>query len=325
MYLYEKKGNAKEGHKLDNFMEWLSDNLRYFILGLLVVVVLVIVVLGFRFASSKSGDGEQKPPTTQVTETKAPEEQQEQQEQGSESVVTVTPMQPISSNNLLEKNAYPQVNAVIQKYYQALSAKNVEGIKEVVDELGATEATKITNDQHIDGYSDIEVYTKEGVKESEYIVLARYNYKFKDIDKKVPGLSMMYVKPREDGSLHITMQAQDEQVQELIAKTREEMDVKELIQNVEGEYAKVQEEDETLRNFISGFGIASSQAAKAENGATVTVKGDCNVRDRASADGEVVAKLTKGTQVTKVGTEGEWIQISFEEGRTGYVRSDLFE
>ena len=308
---------------MDNFKEWLSDNLRYFILGFFVILVLVIAFLGIKFVSSKLGDDKPKSPDTKQTETKTPEEEQQASE--SDPVVTASPTQALIGADVLEKNAHPQVNAIIQKYYQALSAKDVTGIREVVDELNQTEATKITSDQHIDGYSDIEVYTKDGVKEGEYVVFACYNYTIKDIDTKVPGLSMMYVCPREDGSLYIAMQEHDEEIQQYMTKSIEDVEVQELIQTVKGEYEKAQDDDEDLRNFIANWGIASSKAASAENGSTVTIKSDCNVRDRADVNGEAVSQLKAGDQVTKIGTEGEWIKISFEEDKTGYVRSDLFE
>ena len=309
---------------MNSFKEWISDNLRYLILGVFVILILVLAFFGIKFASAKLGGGESKPQVTQDVEVETPAEQQEQP---SEPDAIATPTQPPSNANQLEKNAYPQVNAVVQKYYQALSARDVAGVNAVADELDSVDAAKLTSDQHIDGYSDVEVYTKAGARDGEYVVLARYNYKFKDIDTKVPGLSMMYVKPREDGSLCITTQG--EEVGEYIEQAKSDQDVDTLVQTVRDEYAKVQEEDETLRNFISGFGIASSQAAKAENGSTVTIKGDCNVRDKADTSGEVVTQLTPGTQVTKTDTEGDWIQISFKDSegkeQTGYVRSDLFE
>ena len=309
-----------EGHKLNNFREWLSDNLRYFILGFFVILVLVVAFVIIRFASSRLGDDKSNNQTTQTIDSEVPKAQQDNT---SESEVQAVPTQ-IVNNNALERNAHPQVNEVIQKYYQALSAKDVEGIRAVVDELDSTEANKITSDQYIDGYSDIEVYTKDGAQDGEYVVLARYYYTFKDIDTKVPGLSMMYVRPREDGNLHITMKEQDTQAREQIAKTREETDVQELIESVENDYARAQEDDETLRDFISSFGIASSQASKAEDGSTITIKYDCNVRDSADVSGEVVTQLSTGDKVTKLGNEGEWIKISFDDTE-GYVRSDLFE
>ena len=290
-------------------------------LGAFVILVLVLAFFGIKFASAKIGNQPEKQPEVQVTEaiTSEPE-----REDTSEVETTPTPAVEVPDTNLLEKNVYPQVNAIIQKYYKALGMKDVIGIKAVVDELDVAEEAKIANDQYLDDYRDVEVYTKKGLAAGDYVVLACYNYKFKDIDTWVPGLSQLYVRTRDDDSLYISMQEQDEAIQQHITNVLADADVQELIQRVQEDYARAQEEDESLRNFIANLGIASSAAAKAEDGATVTVRSRCNVRASASAEAEVIDKLEAGTQVVKMGTQGEWIQISFDD-KTGYVRSDLFE
>ena len=318
------KGKTGRVIKLNNFKEWLSDNLRYFLLGFFVLLILVAAFFGIRFASAKLGNQPKPDKSVQTTPeatlvvTKEPE-----QEEPSEVVATPTPS--IETPSLaLEKNVYPQVNAIIQKYYKALGDKDIQGIKNVVDELDTTDEAKITNDQYMDGYSNVEIYTKPGLEADDYVVLARYNYKFKDIDKLVPGLSQLYVRKKGDGSLYIPMQEQSEQIQQHVTTTLQEEDVQALIQEVKEEYSKAQEEDESLRNFIANLGVARSAAATAESGATVTIRSNCNMRATADASGEVMEQLAAGTQVTKTGTQGEWLQIS-HDGKTGYVRSDLFE
>ena len=46
----------------------------------------------------------------------------------------------------LELNAYPQVNALIEKYYAALTGKDVQSLKELVDELVHTDITSTFKD-----------------------------------------------------------------------------------------------------------------------------------------------------------------------------------
>ena len=40
---------------MDDFREWLSDNLRYFMLGFGILAVVLILFFGVRFISSKAG------------------------------------------------------------------------------------------------------------------------------------------------------------------------------------------------------------------------------------------------------------------------------
>ena len=56
---------------MDDFREWLSDNLRYFMLGFGILAVVLILFFGVRFISSKFGNQkttEPKQETQQETE-----------------------------------------------------------------------------------------------------------------------------------------------------------------------------------------------------------------------------------------------------------------
>ena len=51
--------NYKEDKNLDNFREWLSDNLRYFMLGGAILVIVAVLFFGVR-ACIGSGKGTSK-------------------------------------------------------------------------------------------------------------------------------------------------------------------------------------------------------------------------------------------------------------------------
>ena len=46
---------------LDNFREWLSDNLRYILLGLAILVVLVVLFFGIKALTGGASDKDKKP------------------------------------------------------------------------------------------------------------------------------------------------------------------------------------------------------------------------------------------------------------------------
>ncbi|HIX29087.1 MAG TPA: SH3 domain-containing protein, partial [Candidatus Blautia stercoravium] len=54
---------------LDNFREWLSDNLRYILLGLAILLVLVLLFFGVKALTRGSSDGKTKD-TDKKTEQK---------------------------------------------------------------------------------------------------------------------------------------------------------------------------------------------------------------------------------------------------------------
>ena len=308
---------------MDNFREWLSDNLRYILLGLFIILALAVIFLGIRFLSSRVGSDDE---TAQVQQ-EAPDEEikEDASADAAANEPTAAPEGTVAPEKVpLEKEAYPEVTTVIQTYYTALGNKDTAGIKSVVDSLDATEEAKITKDPYIEDYGDVETYTVEGPSEGTYVVFARYTYKFKDIDTAVPGLSQLYVCTDEDGKLYIATREQDQQTQEYIENTLDLQEVQELREEVEADYETALESDENLRDFIENIGVGTSKAASAAEGDQLTVKSDCNVRSEPSEEGEILGKLGEGQQVTKMGSEGDWIEITYEE-QTGYVRSDLFE
>ena len=308
---------------MDNFREWLSDNLRYILLGLFIILALAVIFLGIRFLSSRVGSDDE---TAQVQQEASDDEiKEDASADAAANEPTAAPEGTVAPEKVpLEKEAYPDVTTVIQTYYTALGNKDTAGIKSVVDSLDATEEAKITKDPYIEDYGDVETYTVEGPSEGTYVVFARYTYKFKDIDTAVPGLSQLYVCTDEDGKLYIATREQDQQTQEYIENTLDLQEVQELREEVEADYETALESDENLRDFIENIGVGTSKAASAAEGDQLTVKSDCNVRSEPSEEGEILGKLGEGQQVTKMGSEGDWIEITYEE-QTGYVRSDLFE
>ena len=128
---------------LDNFREWLSDNLRYFMLGFGILAVVLILFFSVRFISSKFGNQkttEPKHETQQETQTQTPTQEAE------ETPATTAEPETTPAAGELELNAYPQVNALIEKYYAALTGKDVQSLKELVDELVHTDITSTFKD-----------------------------------------------------------------------------------------------------------------------------------------------------------------------------------
>ncbi|NCB91129.1 MAG: SH3 domain-containing protein [Clostridia bacterium] len=309
---------------MDNFREWLSDNLRYILLGFFIIVILLVMFFGIRFLSSHFG-GEQ------TKENNVTEEQQDNSEEDNDKEANQTPEEETTpeptveaaAEDPLEKNAYPTVNALMQNYYTALGNRDVQTLKTFVDQLDPTEESAIANSRYIEGYSSIEAYTKKGLTDTSYVVLVCYGHKYVGYETVLPGVSCMYVDTKEDGSLYIVAEPTQEQ-QDHITEVTNEQDVQELLSDKQQEYDEALASDEELSTYLSELGVEGSAAMEAETGATITAKSNCNVREQASADSDKVGELVAGQQVTKTGEEDDWIKIEFD-GQEGYVRGDLFQ
>ena len=301
---------------MDDFREWVSDNLRYMLLGLAIIIVLVLLFFGIRFLTSVfGGSDEQK----NVQEQQQEDPVEVVDPEPTEEPVTEPTQEPVEQ---LEKNAYPEVVALIQNYYTALGSRDIEGLKGMVDQLDTEDESAIANSRYIAGYSSVECYTKKGLTDTSYVVLASYGHKYVGYDTTLPGVRCLYVDTKEDGSLYSVAEPSQEQ-QDRINAVISEADSQEFVSKKQQEYKEALASDADLKKYLEELGVEGSAAMDAENGSSIITKTNCNVRANASADSDKIGELTAGQEVTKTGEDGDWIQIDFE-GQTGYVRGDLF-
>lgn len=311
---------------LDNFREWLSDNLRYFMLGAAIILILVVLVFGIRaIAKGISGnDSKTKTSDKQVEEDntgKGDEEEKDKEEP------TPTPNPDEAEEDQKDsfsENANPDITTVVTSYYTALQNKDIEGIRKIYDDLSDSDVNDIKNNDKVEGYSDISTYVKAGPAEGTYIVFAEYKIKYKDIDTLAPGLSRLYLYTDDQGELKIQGNIDDKAVNDAIDQVMEEADVQELVSRVNQEYYAAQAADPKLKAFIDEVRGTTSEAAKAEIGATITLAKNCNVRKGPGTNYDAIGSLKAGAQLVKKGSDGDWIQIDLN-GQTGYIRSDMFQ
>lgn len=297
---------------LDNFREWLSDNLRYILLGLAILAVLLILFFGGRaiFRALSSGPDREEQQTEQENDTS--------DETGSEDDET-------TDSNALQENAYPEVNTLIESFYAAWGQKNVDAMKELTDNFSSTDEDKVVNATYIESYDNIQVYTKQGLDESSYVVFVSYDLKFQGIDTSAPGLSELYVVKDESGNWLIHNDETDQEVQECIEKTRQEEDVQELISQEEERYNQAVESSEELKNYLEQLGEETNTALMADDGDMLTAAEDCNVRADANTSSEILGRLQAGDQVKKLENAGDgWIKVEYN-GQEAYVYSDLLQ
>lgn len=301
---------------LDNFREWLSDNLRYILLGLAILVVLLVLFFGIRavtglVTSKEKGNTTQK---TEVVDSKSDSTEAKDENKNSNKK---------EETSSLEKNAYPEVNSLINSFYEAWGQKDIEQMKQLTDNLDAADEAKVTNSTYIESYNDITVYTKPGLTADSYVVYASYKLKFTDIDTEAPGLSQLYVIKNEDGSYIIHNDSSDEEINHYLQEVTQDKDVQELVSQVEDDLNSAIESDEALKTFEEQLGQDSNSSARAEEGATLTVQEDCNFRSEANTEAEILDIIPEGTEVTKVadGPEG-WIEVEYNNEK-GFVSEDL--
>ena len=310
---------------MDNFREWLSDNLRYFMLGGAILLIVVVLFFGVRaFMGSGKGDSSKDTVENQTTADNdqgnvpsSPANDGETDEKKDASPATDT-----NAETTMEK-ASTEVTELIQSYYKAFGEKDIATLKTIEDGFTPADESQINSRDYIDGYEVQDVYAKKGLTDDSYVVYVVFNYICTGIETPVPALSQFYVETDSDGSLKIKGGAdEDADISAYVKKLESGKDVQDLITKVKADYEAAQASDSALAEFLQGLGDDAS--ASADAGTVLTVTEDCNVRASADSEGEVIGGLSAGTEVEKKGQEGDWIQVDYD-GQTGYIYSGLLE
>lgn len=160
--------------------------------------------------------------------------------------------EPAEEPNDLEENAHEEVNNLVNQYYSYMAAGDTESLKGIVDVLTEEEEQAILQSKdYIEEYQNISCYTKRGMEEGAYIAYVTYDMKILNVDTPAPGLSYLYLEPREDGSLYIQNGEESAELVAYIEELSQAQDVQDLLTSVETRYQEAIGADEALANFAT--------------------------------------------------------------------------
>ena len=229
------KGTDKS-ERLNNILTFIKQNIRYFAAGaLFLVLVLVLVNCGTK------KDGTQVNMVNPATETTAEAETQE----------------------AFQVDTYEDVNALINQYFTAYAAGDVDTIAAIATPITDNEKSYIAEySKYVDSYENIQCYTKHGLDDKSYMVSARIDIKFTGADTPAPGLDFFYVRTQDDGSLiidnlysqynrRIRENAVDTSVQSLIEEYKNSDDLIALQQEVQSKYDEALASDADLADILN--------------------------------------------------------------------------
>ena len=304
---------------MDNFREWLSDNLRYFMLGGAILLIVVVLFFGVRaFMGSGKGDSSKDTVENQTTADN---------DQGN---VPSSPANDGETDGKKDANpmetANEEITSLIKSYYTVLGDKDITTLRTLVDNLAPADESKITNAKYIEGYEAGDIYTKKGLDDDSYVVYSCFYYICQGIDTKVPALAEFYVVKDTDGNWKIDGAVHDDsdEITKYEVSLRQDDDVKELKDKVKKLYDDAQASDPALTTFLEGLGEDDTGSEDTAEGTILVVTEDCNVRAAASSDAEILGGLSAGTEVEKKGEDGEWVQIDYD-GTEAYVHNSLLQ
>jgi len=258
----------------------------------------------------------------------------------------------------LEENAYADVNDLINRYFNAMTNGDSATITALRDVVSQEELIKIEKESaYIDEFDGIKVYTKPGPMTGSYVAFVYYEIKFTNINTLAPGLTTLYVCPKEDGSLYICDGNMNDQDTEYIKSIVAQTDVADLFAMVETKYAEAIDADADLNAFMSNLAtkldeeVSKAMAQiQAEEGAQAQEQADAqqeaqeqqetqsqaveelvkatdtvNVRASDSENADRIGRVAMGETITRYEKkENGWSRVDYN-GNEGYIKSEYLE
>lgn len=148
----------------------------------------------------------------------------------------------------------PEVSTVLEQYYTALGARDINGLFAVTDNLTAEEQAQIEAESDVESYGDVKAYTISGPSDGTYIAFVSSRCKYLGINQTLPMLSEYYLYTTEDGSLKIMDDTdRDAAVTEAMKAALENEEVKNLIEQVQNDYQNALDADASLRAYVESI------------------------------------------------------------------------
>jgi len=235
--------NKKQGikEKWHSFIEWCKDigglikENRNVTIATAVFVALVIVAV---IISSTLGEKSPSAEAVAVTETTSVSETEE-------ATTMAIPDEP------LQENAFAEVNALVEKYYQAMADGDMDTLLSISTGLDEKEQIKIVKkSEYVENYPTVTCYTKQGPVADSYIVYAYYEVKLVNYETLTPGMNALYVCMKEDGSYYINGETQSDEVIDYCEVISAQDDVVDLVNTVQVKYNEVKSTDMELSKFL---------------------------------------------------------------------------
>ena len=148
----------------------------------------------------------------------------------------------------------PEVSTVLEQYYTALGARDINGLFAVTDNLTAEEQAQIEAESDVESYGDVKAYSISGPSDGTYIAFVSSRCKYLGINQTLPMLSEYYLYTKEDGSLKIMDDTDsDAAVTEAMKAALENEEVKNLIEQVQNDYQNALDADASLRAYVESI------------------------------------------------------------------------
>ena len=310
----------------------LGDNKKYLMPAILLVAVAITIVVAISANKRAAQVAQSTASTSEVSTYEIPD---------------VT----------MEENAYPEVNALVEKYYKASAEGDADTLSQIYRGLDETEILKsVAASEYIEKFDNITVYTKPGPVEGSYAAYVYNEVKLYDYDGYLPGLETLYICTDENGELYFNGDIADANEIDYLKQINVQADVIDLNNKVASSYNEMVSADEKLAEILTkmraalqvsvGEALATSEGASTEEEdgsaeaseevstepevktvTTRTIKATdvINIRSSDSETADVLDKTEKGQEFKELeALANGWSKIEYK-GKTAYVKTEFFD
>ena len=154
--------------------------------------------------------------------------------------------------SILMKNAYPEVNKLVEDYLKARLAVDKDKIGKLVDNVyyaGIEELPQIM--KNFDTIKLVDWYSIDGPENNAMMVYARTETKIKGIDTAASSLDGFYVRRDANGDYKIILSPLTDEVQKIIDADIKREDVSALLSDVNTKFAHEIKNDKKLADFFT--------------------------------------------------------------------------
>lgn len=334
---------------LDDIREWISDNLRYILLGIAGLIIILIIILVVRLVTRPSGDdtaGEQAPAATAVAvqEEGTVDGAADDQAAGANADAdypVADGFEAGTEETFVTEKADPQVSSLVKddteiltlmrEYYTARAGKDLTALSQIVTPWDSNTQNDVLQSDLIESYNEITTYSEEGANAGEYVVFTCFKAKIPDYETLVPSLRMQYLVTEEDELKVLANYEQDAGISAFVTDVAQAADVQQLLSQVNAEYEAALNSDAGLKAYLTdlttdaGAGEEEQQAATTP-GETRTALYGLNIRQETSTESAVLGTVEANAQVEVLEDVADgWTRISYDPGTgaiTGYVRTE---
>lgn len=151
----------------------------------------------------------------------------------------------------LERDAYPDINDLFNKYYVARLACDMDMLSQLTSDIsyiGSVEEIQVKT-EYIEDYRNIECYTKKTYEDGSYIVYVTNDIKFVNIDTLAPAINKFYVKTNDEGKLYIYVGEVEDEFYAYYMERQNDEDVTKLYEEIEARGEEAKNKDEALMKF----------------------------------------------------------------------------